>query len=80
MNDKRFSRVTDIEFALPESGHVQLLVYDALGKVVSVLMDREQGAGRYAMTWEAGVLPSGLYLYRLKAGAFIQVRQMMLVK
>lgn len=75
-----FNPVTVIEFDLPEARVVELAVFDVLGRRVAVLVDGALEAGRHAVTWQAQHRPSGLYLYRIQAGDFVQIRQMMLVK
>jgi hypothetical protein len=59
---------------------VQLLVYDALGRLVERLVDETLAPGYHRLRWDASGLPSGLYLYRLRAGDFVETRRMMLLK
>ncbi len=47
---------------------------------IAVLVASEQAAGRYEVAFEAGALPSGVYFYRLEAGVFREVRQMLLLR
>ena len=54
-----FNPRTEIRFALPEAGHVQLVVYDVMGREVARLIDQPLGAGTHAVTWDASRLPSG---------------------
>ncbi|WP_457651967.1 T9SS type A sorting domain-containing protein [Rhodocaloribacter sp.] len=75
-----FNSVTRITYELPESGPVRLVVFDALGRVIRVLVDGVRPAGRHTATFEAGALPSGLYFYRIEAGTFTGTHTMMLVK
>ena len=75
-----FNPVSTIAFALPESRKVTLVIYDVLGRRVDTLVDRRMEAGRYEVTWDASRLPSGMYLYRITAGDFVQVKQMLLIK
>jgi hypothetical protein len=76
-----FNPSTTIRYALPEASRVTLTVYDALGRQISVLVrDDIQAAGRHEITFDAGNLPSGMYLYRLEAGAFSRTGKMMLIK
>ncbi len=75
-----FNPVTRIPYALPVGGPVRLTVHDALGREVARLVDGLQPAGRYAVPFDAGDLPSGLYLYRLRSGAFVETRAMVLLK
>ncbi len=75
-----FSHSTEIRFDLPEAAHVRLAVYNLLGQEVRRLVDGEVGAGFHTATFEAGDLPSGVYLYRLTAGDFTQTHRMVLTK
>lgn len=75
-----FNPQTTISYGLPQAGPVRLTVYDALGRAVAVLVDREQAAGRYRATFEAGTRPSGAYFYRLEAGATVKTGTMLLLK
>lgn len=75
-----FNPQTTISYGLPQAGPVRLTIYDALGREVAVLVDREQAAGRYRATFEAGDRPSGAYFYRLEAGAIARTGTMLLLK
>ena len=75
-----FNPATRIRYALPEPASARLTIYDVLGREVSLLVDRQQAAGTYEVTFEAGDLPSGVYFYRLETGPFSEIRQMLLVK
>ncbi len=75
-----FNPATRIRYALPEPASARLTIYDVLGREVSLLVDRQQAAGVYEVTFEAGDLPSGVYFYRLVTGPFSEIRQMLLVK
>jgi len=75
-----FNPATEIRYDLPEAVHVQLVVYDVLGRQVRVLVDQPMSAGTHAVTWDASGLPSGTYLYRLTAGAFTETKAMTLFK
>jgi uncharacterized repeat protein (TIGR01451 family) len=69
-----FNPRTTIPFALSESSPVHLAVYDLLGRQVSVLVDGMMTAGNHEVAFEAGQVPSGTYLVRMRAGG--QVRSM----
>jgi hypothetical protein len=75
-----FNPITTIRYALPQSEHAVLEVFDVMGRRVAKLVDETQPAGRYAIRFDAGRLASGIYFYRLHAGTFIQVRRMVLLK
>lgn len=71
---------TEIRFELPEVQPVRLVVYDALGRAVRVLLDGVRGTGMHEVVFEAGDLPSGLYLYRLETPRGSITGTMQLVK
>ncbi len=75
-----FNPVTTINFALPERSDVRVEVYDVLGRRVRLLVDNNLSAGTHSVRFDAGTLPSGMYLYRMTAGAFSKVRTMILLK
>jgi hypothetical protein len=75
-----FNPTTTIRYGLPEAGAVRLEVFDVLGRRVAVLVEEEQAAGRYAVDFNGEEFPSGMYLYRLQAGAFVQTATMLLIK
>ena len=59
---------------------VRIEVYDMLGRIVVTLVDGPQAAGTHQVQFGATGLPSGLYLYRIDASHFTEVRRMVLVK
>jgi hypothetical protein len=80
-----FNPSTTIRFGLPESGAVSLTIYDVNGRLVRTLVSSDCAAGMHEMTWNARddagrVVASGVYVYRLTAGADVAVRRMVLVR
>jgi hypothetical protein len=80
-----FNPVTEIRFDLPEAVNVELKIYNLLGQEVVTLLDAKKPAGAYTVAWDsksAGGLPvsSGTYIYRLKAGTFVDAKKMTLLK
>ena len=75
-----FNPATTISYQLPSACVVNLRVYDALGRQVSILVSAHQAAGIYRVTWNAGDFPSGVYFCRLRAGSFVETRKMVLVR
>ncbi|MFC2088998.1 T9SS type A sorting domain-containing protein [Calditrichota bacterium] len=59
---------------------MKLSVYDMLCKKVAELVNENQSAGFHQVSWDAGTLSSGIYLYRLQAVNYSQVRKILLVR
>jgi hypothetical protein len=55
-------------------------VYNVLGQRVATLVDEIQSAGYYSEKFDAIDLASGLYLYRLQAGHFVDMKKLLLLK
>ena len=75
-----FNPETKIEYQIPTISHVTLKVFDLLGREVATLVDEIKPAGTYQMRFNAFGLSSGIYLYKLSAGEYSQVRKMAVVK
>ena len=75
-----FNPTTTIEFALPQSGDVNLAVYDILGRKVIDLVNGNLTAGYHTVNFNASNLSSGVYFYRIQAGDFVSVKKLMLLK
>ncbi|OQY72514.1 MAG: hypothetical protein B6D45_09075 [Ignavibacteriales bacterium UTCHB3] len=75
-----FNPSTRISFDLPQSGFVNLAVYNSVGQLVTVLVDKEMGAGRYSFNFDATGLSSGIYFYRLVTESAVLSRKMILLK
>lgn len=75
-----FNPSTTIHFTIPEAKPVSIKVYDVLGSEVAVLLNEFVNAGSYSVQFNAGSLPSGVYIYRIQAGKFSESRKLMLLK
>jgi photosystem II stability/assembly factor-like uncharacterized protein len=75
-----FNPSTVINFTLPEQSEVELKVYDVLGNEIITLVNEEKSAGSYEVEWNASNLPSGVYIYQLRAGINTQIKKMLLLK
>jgi hypothetical protein len=75
-----FNPTTTIRYDVKESGLVSLKVFDLLGREVATLVHDIVPAGSYSINWDAGDLPSGLYLCRMEAERFVETRKMVLLK
>jgi endonuclease/exonuclease/phosphatase family metal-dependent hydrolase len=75
-----FNPSTQIAYSLPRVGRVSLTVSNLLGQSVAVVVDEIQVAGSHTISFNGSALPSGIYLYHLQSGDFIQTKKMMLLK
>jgi hypothetical protein len=80
-----FNPSTTIGFALPQAGEVTLEVYDMLGQSVTTLLHGVKEAGFHQVRWNGldanqRTVASGVFFYRLKAGAYTQVKSMVMLK
>ena len=75
-----FNPTTIIEYSLPVSSKVSLIIYNLRGQEVAKLVSGEMEAGYHKVTWDASNLSSGIYFYRLQAGDFVHTRKMVLLK
>ena len=76
-----FNPSTTIEFAIPKSDDVSLVVYDMLGREVATLVNERLSAGNYKVQYNAAEnLSSGIYIYRLKTNSYTNTKKLLLLK
>jgi photosystem II stability/assembly factor-like uncharacterized protein len=75
-----FNPSTKIKFSMPSASDVTLVVYDMLGREISVLINEQKSPGLYEVLFDGTNLSSGIYMYKLKAGDFTSVKKMILLK
>jgi hypothetical protein len=80
-----FNPETEIRFELPEDAHVVLKIFNTLGQEVRALVDAQYEAGYHGVRWDGKdenghTVSSGVYLYKLEAESFAQVKKMCLVR
>ncbi|MDA1126433.1 MAG: PKD domain-containing protein, partial [Bacteroidetes bacterium] len=75
-----FNPSTLIQYSIAEPGNVTLEVYNMLGQKVAQLVNGTQNAGAHTVQFDASALSSGVYIYQLKAGNYLETRKMMLIK
>jgi hypothetical protein len=75
-----FNPKTGVRYQVAGVSNVKLVVYDLLGREVAVLVNERKGAGSYEVAFDGSGLASGVYVYRLTAGAFVQSRKMVLLR
>jgi len=75
-----FNPSTVISFSLPCRSFVSLKIFDVLGREVSTIVSEEMPAGSYSRQWNAENMTSGVYFYRLQAGAFTETKKFVLLR
>jgi hypothetical protein len=75
-----FNPATTVKYQIPESDLVNLKVFDVLGNEVATLVNEKQPAGSYEVEFSASELASGIYLYKLVSGSFVETKKMILLK
>jgi hypothetical protein len=75
-----FNPSTVISYQLLVNSHATLKVYDVLGREVVTLVNEQKSAGVYQVTFDAHLLPSGVYFYRLQAGSYLETRKLVMLR
>ena len=75
-----FNPTTNFEFRIAHVELVTLKIFDVLGREVSTLVNEVRPTGVYTVRWDATSLASGVYFYRLQAGAFVETKKMVFAK
>ena len=75
-----FNPVTTIKFDIANNSHVELNIYDILGREVFNLVNDYLSPGNYEIKWGAYKFDSGIYFYKLETEKYSEVRSMVLVK
>ena len=75
-----FNPTTTIGYLLQEKSNAKLSLINVLGEEVAILVNEEQDKGFHKVDLNAANLPSGVYLYKLQAGNFIETKKLMLLK
>jgi len=75
-----FNPRTNITFGIPEDKIVNLVVYNIQGEKVVTLVNQHLSAGSYTANFDGSFLPSGVYIYKIQAGSFTQIKRMLFIK
>ncbi len=75
-----FNPTTVISYELPVSSRVTLKIFNVLGQKVATLVNGEMKAGSHQAQWDARGLASGVYLYQLRSGNFLETRKLILLR
>jgi len=75
-----FNPTTTISYQIPADNFVTLKIFDVLGREAATLINANQTADSYEITFNAANLPSGVYFYKIEAGSFVSVKKLLLMK
>jgi Tol biopolymer transport system component len=75
-----FNPSTLIQYTIPNASNVKIEIFNITGESVATLVDGFKNEGYYEVSFNASDLPSGMYLYRISAGTFVQTRKMILLR
>lgn len=75
-----FNPSTTIRYTLPEKSRVSLTLFNMLGQCLAVLVEGEVEPGSHEVEFDASGLATGVYLYQLRAGAYMETRALMVVR
>ena len=75
-----FNPTTSIKYGLQNNGHVEIMIYDASGRLVEELVNQNQTAGYHSITWNASNQASGMYFAKMVAGDVVQTQKLVLLK
>jgi len=75
-----FNPSARINYSVPGNRHITLKVYNLSGQEVMTIFEGIRQSGNYTAVIHAGGLPGGVYLYRLKAGDFVETKKLILLK
>jgi len=75
-----FNMTTVIKYELPYRSMVKIDIFDALGRKVTSLIDKQQPAGYYKVQWNAEEFTSGVYFCKIQAGEYSDIKKMVLLK
>ena len=80
-----FNPVTTLRYELPEQTHVNITIYDMLGRKVKTILNEQQSPGYKQLIWDASndngkPVSASIYLYQIQAGEYISTKKMVLLK
>ncbi len=75
-----FNPSTIIRYQVAAHGHVTLKIFDLLGREVTTLVDETRSPGEHAVSWDAGDAASGVYIYRLQSGSFVESKKLVVLR
>lgn len=75
-----FNPSTTIRYALPARTNVTLTVFNTLGQSVATLVNGSESTGTHEVRFDGSGLASGVYFYQLRAGEYLTVKKLLLVR
>jgi len=75
-----FNPTTSINYSVANEGHVEIMVYDAAGRLVEELINGHKDSGSYSITWNASNQASGMYFAKMVVGDVVQTQKLVLLK
>lgn len=75
-----FNPKTTIQYTVPSPCNVQLKILDILGREIDTIVNKRQQSGNYQIIYDGTHLSSGLYLYQIRAGNFVDTKKLMMIK
>jgi len=75
-----FNPTTNIKIDIQKTSVTKMIIYDALGREVTTLVNEVLKAGSYEMNWDGSNYTSGVYFYRLNTGDYVETKKMLLMK
>lgn len=75
-----FNPETNIKFDINKTGDTKIIIYDILGKEISVLVNKKLEKGSYSVKWNAIDKPSGIYFYKIVSEDFTDIKKMIYIK
>jgi len=74
-----FNPSTTINYKITEPGYVSLKIYDVLGRIIDVLVDKWESSGKHKVSWRAYNKSSGIYMYKLQFDKYVVTKKMVLL-
>ena len=75
-----FNPTTSINYGLEKDGHIEIMIYDAAGRLVEELVNGHKDGGSYSVNWNASNQASGMYFVKMVAGDVVQTQKLVLLK
>jgi hypothetical protein len=75
-----FNPATKIDYTVAQAGSVSIKVYNELGQEVATLLNETLAPGSYQVTFDGKDLASGVYIYKMTAGSYVESKKMLLMK